>query len=148
MLKAKDITSFSALAFCVGTPQQPPSEEEFRRFAISVAGNNVSLGMTSMLRRIHFEGSTLVVSHLKSQVTGDPSEPIRKLPLAEKRARAEDQQKRLPGVLIRHELEPSHSLIDAVAAACKSGCVKWIHPSLCAKRDDEVQMASKAKPSI
>ena len=61
----------------------------------------------SALRRLHFEASTLVVAQLKSKVSGDPDEGKQKLPIVEKQARLENQKRRLIGVEIEGELQPS-----------------------------------------
>ena len=114
-LKAAGIGSFPSLAFACGTPQTPPTELEFASFAERVNGAGVPLGTSAQLRRLHFEAITLVVAHLKQQAIADPAEAVKKLPLAEKQARIEDQKLRLKGVLLEDEMQPSHSLIDACA---------------------------------
>ena len=75
----------------------------------------------SRIRRLHFEASTLVVAHLKAQVTPDQGiEAVKKIPAAEKQARLVAQQARLTGLQIVGELQPSHSLVDLVASMIES----------------------------
>jgi len=46
------------------------------------------------VRRLHFEASTLVVAHLKSQIAGENGlDGTKKLPAAEKQARLIEQQR-------------------------------------------------------
>ena len=103
------LLTFSQLAFGVGTPQQPCSDDEFKQFS-SVLNGGVDLNVAALsrFRRLHFEAQTLVVAHLKSQITNDPvSDAPKKLPQAEKVARLEDQKRRLTGLEIKGELQPS-----------------------------------------
>ena len=101
----------------------------------------------SRFRRLHFEAQTLVVAHLKSQITNDPvSDAPKKLPQAEKVARLEDQKRRLTGLEIKGELQPSYTLLDLAASIADSGAIIWIPPSKCSKRDSEVQGSIKEKP--
>ena len=88
------LTTFSQLAFGVGTPQQPCSDDEFKQFSnILNGGVDLNVAALSRFRRLHFEAQTLVVAHLKSQITNDPvSDVPKKLPQAEKVARLEDQK--------------------------------------------------------
>ena len=59
LLAAQNISSFSELAFACGTPNRPPSDEEFKALADSVLGGGASAGQTGLLRRLHFEAATL-----------------------------------------------------------------------------------------
>lgn len=77
----------------------------------------------------------------------DRNEPIKRLPAVEKRQRQENQATRLSGLRITGELCPSHSLVDLANHILESGSIVWIAPSRCTKRDDEVQVAIKEKPT-
>ena len=72
---------------------------------------------------------------------------LKKLPIAEKRARAETQAGRLAGLNLVGELEPSHLLIDLANHILETGAIIWIAPSKCLKRDDEIQVAIKERTS-
>ncbi|CAE7679191.1 unnamed protein product [Symbiodinium sp. CCMP2592] len=144
-LRAKGIESFSSLAFACGTPQTPPTETEFTSFAENVCGPAVALGTAAQLRRLHFEAITLVVAQLKQQAIADPAEAVKKLPLAEKQARIEDQRRRLHGLLLEDELQPSHALIDACAHMIEQNHITWVPPSKCTKRDQELRVGFKDK---
>ena len=92
------INSLSALAFAVGTPQSPPSEAQFKEFATGInAGTDMTFGELAALRRLHFEASAIVMAKLKSRAT-DTTESARKLPIAEKIARLQEQEGRLAGL--------------------------------------------------
>ena len=147
-LSGKDIRTFSDLAFACGTPQSPPSPEEFRAFCDEVLGIGASLGETSKLTRLHFESSTYVIAQLKQQVLGDTTDEPKRLPLAEKESRYKDQRLRLSGLLITGEMMPSHSLVDAVAHMSETNCLTWLAPSKCTKRDQELKLGPKDKSKI
>ena len=80
LLNNSNLKTFSQLAFAAGTPQAPVSDESFRQFASDLnGGTDMSIGLLAKLRRLHFEAQTLVVAHLKSQVSMDSTEGVRKL---------------------------------------------------------------------
>ena len=123
---AGGIRSFSMLAFASGTPQNPPSDEAFRTFADGILPVGYNMATYSALRRLHFEAATLVVAQLKQKVTGDGEEGKQKLPIIEKQARLAEQKRRLMGVEIEGELQPSYALIDAVNGMIETSSVLWI----------------------
>ncbi|CAE7224658.1 unnamed protein product [Symbiodinium sp. CCMP2456] len=103
-LEAQGITSFASLAYACGTPQDRPTQAEMDAFATRILGAAPRLGDIALLKRLLFEACTYVIAQLRQSVQGETSETPRKLPLAEKAARAEDQKRRLVGVHIeRHD---------------------------------------------
>jgi len=144
-----ELTTFMRMAFAIGTPQVPATDEAFRAFATELNGGvEPSLTLMSLLRRLHFEAVTMVVAHLKTNVVTDAStEGGRKLPPVEKVARLNDQQARLRGISIKGELQPSYALVDIIAGIFDSGSIIWVPPSKCTKRDAEVQQTLKEKPT-
>ena len=146
-LRAQGIFNFSLLAFSVGSPQSPPTEAQLDTFAARVYGTAPTIGQLANLKRLFFESTTLVIASLKQSVSSESSDQQhtvkRRLPIAEKRARAEAQATRLSGLAFEGELELSHNLVDLVNAMLESGCLTWIAPSKCSKRDDEIQVSIK-----
>ncbi|CAE7206607.1 unnamed protein product [Symbiodinium sp. CCMP2592] len=145
LLQASGVRTHSALAFSCGTPKAQPTEAEFKAFADSVVGSPASIGRVSQLKRLHFESSTLVIAQLRALVEGDSTEAGKRLPAAEKSARLADAKKRLKGLVIEDEMEPSHALIDAVSHMGESNAVVWIPPSKCTKRDAELKLGLRDK---
>ena len=149
LLSNQRITNLSALAFAVGTPQSPPTEAQFKEFATGLNNDQeMTFGELAQLRRLHFEAPAIVMAELKSRATDTTGDGSRKLPTAEKSARLLDQEKRLPGLRIRGELQPSFALIDMVSQMKESNTVLWIPPSKCSKRDAEIQNNLKEKPAV
>eukprot|EP00435_Cladocopium_sp_Y103_P039314 s106_g10.t1 len=149
-LDAQEIRSHSAMAFAMGTPQMTPTEDQFNALARRVFGAGVSVGQMSAIRRLHFESTTLVISTIKERVTSDSADKAdaaKKIPLAEKKQRRDDQLARLGGIAMVGELDPSHSLLDLANQMHESGSIVWLAPSKCSKRDDEVQMSLKDSKS-
>ena len=149
-LRNQGVTCFSLLAFAVGSPQVPPTEAELAAFAQTVYGAAPTIGQLANLKRLYFEATTLVIASLKQSVaneTSDQQVTLKKLPVAEKRARAENQAGRLAGLNMTGELEPSHHLVDLANHILETGSIIWIAPSKCSKRDDEIQVAIKERTS-
>jgi hypothetical protein len=144
----RGIRTFSTLAFSAGTPQSPPSDDAFRNFADGVLPPGYDMATYSAFRRLHFEASTLVVAQLKAKVTGDQEEGRQKLPVIEKQTRLADQKRRLLGVDIEGELQPSYHLVDTVNNMIETNCVQWIAPSKATSRDQEIQHGAKNLPSV
>ena len=144
-LRAQGIVNFSLLAFAVASPQSPPTEAQLDTFAGRIYGAAPTSGQFASLKRPYFEPTTLVIASLKQSVSsesGDQQQTVKRLPSAEKRARAQEQATRLGGLTFEGELEPSRNL-DLVNTMLESGCLTWIAPSKCSKRDDEIQVSIK-----
>lgn len=148
LLRAQNITCFSELAFSCGAPNKAPTDDEFRALATQVLGAGYTAGQQSLLRRIHFEAATFVLSQLKSSVSGDATDGSKKLPFAEKQARYEKVRTRIPGFLVQGETEPSHALLDKCQMIYDTGAITWIAPSMCTKRDAEVQAAPRDSQQV
>ncbi|CAE7032271.1 NaCP60E [Symbiodinium sp. CCMP2592] len=149
-LSTQGVKSFRSLAFALGTPQSPPTEDAFRELAKLVyATGEPTVGELSSIRQLHFEASTLVIQTYRDMVSHDSSDgaPMRKLPLPEKRARKESQQSRLRGIDLDGELDPSYQLIDACNHQMENAVIYWLAPSKCPKREQEVIAGFKEKPS-
>lgn len=147
VLSRQGITSFSSMAFAIGTPNQPPTDAVFDACAtrLFVAP---SMGQVGKLRRLLFESQTYVLAQLKLAVTGDQTAGAKKLPLPEKQARLQDIKTRLNGIVLEGEKEPAHSLVDLCQTIFETGNIVWIHPSKCKKRDSEVRASVKDPKQI
>ena len=112
-------------------------------------GAAAPIGKVAQLRDLRFEATTYVIQALKDQVSSDAAEhQVRKLPMAERAARLTEQQRRLSGVSITGELQPSYGLIDKVNHIMESGQLVWISPSMCGKRDLEVAQGIDHKAQV
>jgi predicted ATPase len=128
LLAAQNISSFSELGFACGTPNRAPTDEEFKALSDTVLGGGATAGQSSLLRRLHFESATLVLSHLKTAVNSETIDGIRKLPFAEKQARYAKVKTTIQGFLIQGETEPSHALVDKCQVMFDTNSVVWLAP--------------------
>ncbi|CAE7912272.1 unnamed protein product, partial [Symbiodinium necroappetens] len=152
-LSGQGVKTFRSLAFALGTPQSPPTEQAFAELTRKVFGTgegDPTVGELSCIRQLHFEASTLVIQTYRDMVSHDSSDgaPLRKLPIPEKRARKESQQARLGGIDMEGELDPSFQLIDACNHQMENAVIYWLPPSKCPKREVEVIAGFKEKPSV
>ena len=139
-----EIKDFSTLAFALGTPQKAPTDNQFEELGQKIYGTP-TVGQLALLRKLHFEATTLMVASINEQVKSDSADPTsmsKRLPAAEKQSRLESQMKRLAGLRIVGEMAPSHQLLDLANSMVESGIITWISPSKCSKRDDEIQATS------
>ena len=147
-LATEGIGTHRNMAFCLGTPQAPPTEQAVKDICIRLFRSDPpAMGQIALFRALHFESTTLVVQSFRDLVTqGDAeSSSTKKVPVPEKRARLSAQRTRLGGLTIRGETEPSHQLLDLANAIYESGTMTYIPPKKCTKRDDEVSMGAKDK---
>ncbi|CAE7770676.1 unnamed protein product, partial [Symbiodinium necroappetens] len=124
-----------------------PTQAEMDAFATRILGAAPRLGDIALLKRLMFEACTYVIAQLRQSVQGETSETPRKLPLAEKAARAEDQKRRLVGVHIERDMIPSHALVDLCCHMLDVG-VTWISPGKCTSRESEIQLSTKDTASF
>ena len=128
----------------------PPTDAQIDTLSGHVFGSSPTIGQKSMLRRLHFEASALVVQTYRDLANADTVEGLsqKRLPPPEKRARMDKQKQRLTGLELSGELEPSHQLIDLCNSQYESGILTWIPPSKCSKRGVEVVAGQKDHPSL
>ena len=55
VFSASFVTTFSELAFAVGTPQSPVTDAVMQRFADNLFGGPCTIGDCAVIKRIHFE---------------------------------------------------------------------------------------------
>ena len=146
MFEYLQISTFSSLAFTVGTPQQPVVEQDMQRFADRVVQGPASIAEVSVIKRIHFEAQTLLMADVRKQATvGDTSEPSKSLPFVEKKRRLDAQQLRITGLSRAHEQRASHALIDLCFSIVEIGALIYVAPSRCTSRDVEINSEAKTK---
>ena len=148
-MAGQGLKSYRSLAFALGTPQTAPNDAAYEGLAAKVYATGApSLGDLATVRQLHFEATTLVIQTYKELVHQESAESsMRKLPLPEKRARRESQIKRLAGLSIEGELDPSFQLIDSCNHQMETSIIFWLAPSKCPKRETEVLAGFREKPS-
>ena len=99
----------------------------------------------SSLRRLLFESQTLVMAQLREQVSNPEMQMTRKLPLVEREAKMRQLRARLPGVLLEHQLEPSHALLNLVAQMWETRQFQYIEIAKLTSREHEVLYSKSSK---
>lgn len=144
-LRRHGFTTLGRLAFAHGQPGTQIDANQFHNFAANILGALMTLGDEAALKRLLFEGHTLVLSQLRESVTNPEASHSRKLPQVERTAKMANLRARLVGVCIERQLEPSHALLDAAAQQHESQQLVYLSPDKCSSREWEVQMAKTTK---
>ena len=138
-------STLGRLAFGVGQPGVPVPEQEFNRFATNLLGAMSSMQDISSVRRLLFEAQTLVMAQLREQVSNPEMQMTRKLPPIEREAKMKQLRARLPGVLLEHQLEPSHTLLNTVAQMWETRQLQYIEINKLTSREHEVLYSKSSK---
>ena len=142
---AAGYTNLGQLAFASGQPGQPLNEAEFQRFAQNVLGGLATLADTSTLKRLVFEGQTVLLAQLRDQVVNPDAATTRRLPAIERSTKMQNLKARLVGVVIEKALEPSYALLDAVAQQWEAKQLAYLSPEKCTSREWEITMSKTSK---
>ena len=104
-----NLDTMGKLAFSIGQPGQPLDPTEFGNYAQNTLGALTSQADTAVLKRLVFEGHTLVLGQLRELVVDPNAAASRKLPAV----RMMQLKTRLVGVVVERQLEPSRDLLAA-----------------------------------
>ena len=138
-------STLGRLAFGVGQPGMPVAEQEFARFGTNVLGAMATMHELSALKRLLFEAHTLVMAQLREQVSNPEVQMTRKLPPVEREAKMRQLRARLQGVLLEHQLEPSHALLNLVAQMWETNQLQYIEIGKLTSREHEVIYSKPSK---
>ncbi|CAE7311611.1 gpt [Symbiodinium sp. CCMP2592] len=121
-----NVKTMGALAFVspyqIGQADEKPLLEALK----ALIGRDLTAKELIPVRRLWFEASTTVMGELKQKVErNDSAEPVR-LAIAERTTRLDEQKKRLVGVCINSESEPSHRLVDVVFQQGADQQLTWL----------------------
>ena len=87
----------------------------------------------------------LVMAQLREQVSNPEMQMTRKLPPVEREAKMRQLRARLPGVLLEHQLEPSHALLNLVAQMWETRQLQYIEIAKLTSREHEVLYSKSSK---
>ena len=137
--------TLGTLAFGIGQPGVPLADDAFNNFARNQLGALASVADIANLKRLIFEAHCMVLAQLREQVSHPDVNESRKLPAVEREARMTNRKARLVGVVIDHQLEPSHSLIDIFSRQWEARQLEYVSPERCTSREWEVTRAKTSK---
>ena len=144
-LTLNNLDTMGKVAFSIGQPRQPLDNAEFNEYARNTLGAMMSQADAAVLKRLVFEGHTLVLGQLRELVTDPNAALSRKLPAVEREHRMEELRQRLSGVVVERQLEPSHELLEAVMQQKESNQLTYIQMERCTSREWEITMGKSKK---
>ena len=142
------LSTLGRLAFAHAQPGTPIDAAAFHTFAQNLLGVLMSLADEAALKRLLFEGRTMVLSQLRGAVANPEAAHTRKLPQVERNAKMITLRAALPGVCIEKQLEPSHSLLDLVSQQFEAQQLAYLSPDRCTSREWEVAMGKTTSKQI
>jgi hypothetical protein len=133
----------SKFAFCcTATPGQDDAPYIAVLEAAYAAANPVLTlngAETACWRRAFFECHTLMMGDMRDKVEGKLDVTPRKVPVAERAHRLEQQVARLPSLnLKKGELDLSHSLMDLVYQIREENMLRYVSAEVCTMRSQEL----------
>ena len=138
-LKGSGIDTLGKLSYAVTNPGVAVTDEALKAFTTAVrAGVDPTLADASALKRLIFEAQTFAVAALKASVQSSEIEAPKRLAPPERMARIQNLKTRYAGVEIAGPLEPAHSLYDLCMTIFETEEIRYISPSKCLSRQQEL----------
>ena len=100
---------------------------------------------SAVLKRLVFEGHTLVLGQLRDLVVDPNAASSRKLPAIEREHRMSQLKNRLVGVILERQLEPSHEMLEAMTQKKESNQLTVVQLERCTSREWEITMGKSKK---
>jgi hypothetical protein len=143
-LETAQLTTMAKLAFVVGVQPGSQDDKEFQEVMKQVLSvDPVPVGTLSSLRRLWFEANAMAINEVKSRYEKTEDSVPKKLPLPEREHRRVHQQTALAGLKIEGNLEPAHSLVDMAMNIKEEDIIRYICPTTCISREQEVKGLKK-----
>jgi hypothetical protein len=140
----EQINTMAKLAFVCGVQPGSHEDKEFVEIMKQVlAVDPIPVGVLSALRRLWFEANAMAISDVKSRYEKTDESAPKKVPLPEREHRRLHQQSLLTGIKIEGNLEPAHSLVDLAMAIKEEDVVRYICPTACISREQEIKGLKK-----
>lgn len=144
-LTQNNLDTMGKIAFAVGQPGHPLDNAEFLTFAQNTLGALISQADTAVLKRLVFEGHTMVLGQLRELVTDPNAAATRKLPAVEREHRMQQLKLKLHGVVVERQLKPSHELLEAMMQQKESNQLCYIQLERLMSREWEITMGKTKK---
>ncbi|CAJ1416398.1 unnamed protein product [Effrenium voratum] len=142
-LVAGGITTLARLAFCSsyvpGSTDEGPLVEAIKK----CLGRDPGMPEMAGVRRLFHESYALVTTEMKQSVERSEEPAVRKLSQPERAERYEKQRKRLSGLSLRGQLEPSDSLVDLACSIYEENRLRHIPWEKCISREAEIEHEQK-----
>ena len=137
-LKNAGVSTMAQLTFfCTFQPgavdDTPLKDAVTDALALDPAPGAIMIGM----RRLHYEAHAMFISDLKAKVTATDEDAPKRIPIAERASRHEEQKNRLNGLRLEGELECSYTTLDLVMQQFERNELKYVTLNLCTSREQE-----------
>ena len=138
-LKGASIDTLGKLSYAVAIPGNSITDTALSDFATSVRpGVRPTIAASAALKRLIFESQTFAVAALKAAVNTTDGDTPKKLVAPERQVRVAKLKAYLPGLDISGPLEPAHSLYDLCMTILETEEIRYIPPSKCLSRQQEL----------
>ena len=138
-LKASGIDTLSKLGYAVTNPGTAVTDEALQAFTNVIRpGNPPNIATNAVLKKLIFESQTFIVAALKATVQSTDTDVPKKLAAPERTVRLQKLKTDYPGLDIEGPLEPAHSLYDLVMNIYENEEIRYIAPSRCLSRQQEL----------
>ena len=145
-LKTLGYDTFGKLAFSTNYTPGQQDETALKTLAAEIVGiDPCPSNRLPIIRRLFFESFSFAAADMQLRVERKDDSVPRKLANAERASRYEDQKRRLSGIDLSGEMEPSNSLIDIVYHMTEEDQLRYVRWEECTKRDQEL-MGIKTDP--
>ena len=144
-LQNAGVKNMSQLAFAVGQPGEPLSNQEIDRFLANVLSRPAVLAESTGVRRLAFEAQTFVIASLRQVIEQKDDGAPKKIGAAERETRMNAIKLELGGLSISDDNEPSHALLERACQIFETNTLKYLEPAICTSRAQEVQGGTKSK---
>lgn len=138
-LKDAGVNHLSALAFAVGQPGQPLAVAEVDTFLQGALGRAAAIAENTAIRRLALEAQMLITASLRQIVESRDDGAPKKIGAAERETRMAAIKAELAGLSISDDNGPSHLLLEKACQIGESNTLKYLEPSSCTSRSQEVQ---------
>ena len=142
------VNTYSKLAYAVTTPGTTPTEEGLRVLINRAHPDQVPVGTVSALRRLTFEGQTMVIAQIRKTVEGGEGAKPAELAPAERDHRIRAQRTRLVGLEVAGQLECSHQSYEYVHRMMVQDVITYLEPHRFTTRMSEVQRDKPSKEVV
>ena len=112
---------------------------------MSALGRQPVISENNAVRRLAFEARTLLVASLRQIVDQKEDGAPKKIGAAERETRMASIRTELAGLLICDDNEPSHALLEKTCQIFETNTLRYLEPSACTSRTQEVQGERKPK---
>ena len=144
-LIAANFDTFGKLCFAASSSPHQLDDAAVTAWMEATFANPLSPFQTACIRRLMFESQSMNIAELRSRVEPTGEAQVRKLPPAERAARAKAQEARLQGVVFTPETSPANCLVDLFVDMGEQGILTYLGPERCISRAQELQLSRKDK---